>query len=688
MEFNYDVFFSYRHKPLDGVITQKTFNAIESYKLPKPIKAQGFQDVRRAFRDTEELPVSRILTDTIDKALHSTNCLIIVCSTDTPSSEWVDREVATFIEIGRADHIYPLLISGDPDISFPPSLKLVPDIADRVMDIRTDGNDVRKMMAKEETELLKVIAGITGCSLKELTREHKMRKVRRFAARAGAAAAVFAAVAAVSLGLMNRAQNYRDRAQTAEKASMSILQELTYGLPDKLTGVPGAYSKISDILRDNAGQINDIIMLSSDKESAGYEMAANYEKLATALTVLGGYDEASDYQSEAVRLYESLEATEKSAAALASAKNNLGRVLSVSGDFEGAAAAFDEAIRLQRETGSDNTVLIAQMLCNAGANAAESGNYEKALGFFEECTGMLAGQELKDYDMIAVSGEASYNYGVLLQRVGDYSAAAEQLRISLDRYGELCARTDSVQNRNLLAHAASSLAMCLTDEGEHDEAGPYYAQAIEISEQLAEDRENTDVVSSLAELYNNYGLSLNTQGKYSDADEYYRKAAELYDEIRRNSGSAFDTAVYAMARLNLGENGFKAGDYETSRADFEKGLEAFEPVCDELGSYYSSQYHAWKSYYELIHLRDFEAAVNSGITACELQGDNVLANMNLGYACLYAGYYEDCDYLLGAVAALGEGVADTIRNDIAAQEQSGLYSEHTAELLQSCGISF
>ena len=74
----YDVFLSYRHRPLDGVITQQTFNILESFRLPKTLKARGLQGVRRVFRDTEELPVSRILTQTIDAALRSTKCLVVV----------------------------------------------------------------------------------------------------------------------------------------------------------------------------------------------------------------------------------------------------------------------------------------------------------------------------------------------------------------------------------------------------------------------------------------------------------------------------------------------------------------------------------------------------------------------------------------------------------------------------------
>ena len=164
MTNRYDVFFSYRHKTLDSEITSKVFQWVEGYRLPASLKAQGYQDVQRAFRDAEELPVSRILTDTIDDALRSAKALIVVCSQDTPFSEWVDREVEMFIELGREEQIYPLLINGDETSSVPPSLKKVPDIGERIMDIRVPGDQIREMMKKVPDELLKAVAGITGCN--------------------------------------------------------------------------------------------------------------------------------------------------------------------------------------------------------------------------------------------------------------------------------------------------------------------------------------------------------------------------------------------------------------------------------------------------------------------------------------------------------------------------------------------
>ena len=56
--------------------------------------------------------------------------------------------------------------------------------------------------------------------------------------------------------------------------------------------------------------------------------------------------------------------------------------------------------------------------------------------------------------------------------------------------------------------------------------------------------------------------------------------------------------------------------------------------------------------------------------------------MNLGYACLYCGYEEDCDRILGIIASLGSGQAETIRKDLQAQAAGGLQSDHTEAVLE------
>lgn len=686
MSFDYDVFFSYRHRPLDGEITQKAFNALESYKLPRLLRKQGFEDIHRAFRDTEELPVSRILTETIDDALHSCNCLVVVCSTDTPSSEWIDREVSIFIEIGRAEHIYPLLISGDPEHSFPPSLKLVPDIEERIMDIRTEGNDVKKMMTKADTELLKVIAGITGCEHDDLLREHQLRRNRRIAARAGGAAAVLLAVTGISLCLMNMANNYRDEAAKREQASMRILSELTYSLPDHLTNVPGAYAKIADILRANTEDINSILRLSNNKGVAESEAAANYEKLATAGSVLGQYEDALASEEQAIDIYKDLVASGHSGStkALASAYNNRATILNAVGRYYDAEADFKAADILLLSSDESDDLMQTTIALNAGANYSDLGDTASASEQYEKALLLLDGLEGSE-EVIETSARVNYNYGVLLCRTGNYKKAEMRLQEACVLYSQLRDYTDSLQNRSSQVQAVSALALCLTDEGRFDEAGNYYGQAITVAEALASDDDNTDALLMLAGLYNNRGLCYNIQGKYDLADGYFQNAADIYQKVSERTGAPSDAAVYGNSLLNIGENAFKLGSYEYSRGKFEEGLIVYRDACPSLGGYDNALYSAWLSYYELVCIRDYQAALDAALNAYQLQPDNVLVNMNLAYACLYCGYYDDADTLFTMIASLGDGQAETLIGDLNAQQRAGLYSPHAEEVLRLLG---
>ena len=689
-QFSYDIFLSYRHKPLDETITRRVFNALESYSLPKTLHDRGCPDIQRVFRDTEELAVREILTETIDEALLSTNCLVVVCSTDTPSSEWVDREVNMFIRMGRAERIYPLLISGDPERSFPPSLKLVPDVMNRLMDARSKDNDPSAIMARAETALLKVVADIAGCDDDELLREHVLRRNRRSAARTLTALGILAAIVGISMGLMRMASNYRDTARVREEASMRILNELTYSLPDHLTNVPGAYSRIEHILRRNTEDLNAIARLSENREAAEFEAAANYEKLAAAERVLGAYGEAIASEDEAIRIFKELseEKFVNSGRALASAYNNRGSILNAAGRYEEASADYEKAIGLLTEAGyslimpeAGDALLLGNVYFNAGANAVNLGDHALAKEYFDASLSVL-GQMEEEPESVGALAKVNYNYGVLLYREGNYAAAEEKLSAACRLFEALRERTDSLQNRSDHVRAGSLLAACLSDRGRFEEADEYYSQAVAAAEELAQDEDNVEFRRLLAEVYNNWGLCYSTRGDWASADRYYGLAADVCRQMMEKTGSAADTAQYALALLNIGENAFKAGEYERSRAMFEAGLERYGAVCESLGTYDTAQFYAWQSYYRLIHERDAEAALSDGLTAWQMQPDSVLVELNLAYACLYCGYYEDADELFMQVASLGSGQAEAIRRDLEAQKRAGLESEHTEVVLE------
>ena len=223
----------------------------------------------------------------------------------------------------------------------------------------------------------------------------------------------------------------------------------------------------------------------------------------------------------------------------------------------------------------------------------------------------------------------------------------------------------------------------MSDLGRFEDADYYYAQAAELAEELARDDDNMEFQLLLANICNNRGTCFNTRGDYLSADVYFAQASEVYRRIMERTGSASDTAYFALSLLNTGENAFKAGQYERSRGYFESGLDYYAGVCESLGTYDTAQYYAWLSYYDLIHLRDYDAALDDALIGREYQPDGVLVNMNLAYACLYAGYYEDALDLFIRIASLGEGQAEMIRLDLEAQERAGLHSGHAEEIIET-----
>ena len=465
---------------------------------------------------------------------------------------------------------------------------------------------------------------------------------------------------------------------------MRILNELTYSLPDHLTNVPGAYAKIAGILRRNTEDLNAIARLSDNRQAAEFEVAANYEKLASAGGVLGAYEEALISEETAIGLFGTLadEDYEGSRAALASAYNNRGGILNSAGRYSEAAGDYSLAIELTEALEEPDTLTLGRMYYNAGANAVSYGDVSRAAELFEKSLDLLGSAERTPVNIESMANAYS-NYGVLLYREADYTAAAEKLSNACDLIETLNEVSDSLQNRSSYTRALTTLATCMSDLGRFEDADYYYAQAAELAEELARDDDNMEFQLLLANICNNRGTCFNTRGDYLSADVYFAQASEVYRRIMERTGSASDTAYFALSLLNTGENAFKAGQYERSRGFFESGLDYYAGVCESLGTYDTAQYYAWLSYYDLIHLRDYDAALDDALIGREYQPDGVLVNMNLAYACLYAGYYEDALDLFIRIASLGEGQAEMIRLDLEAQERAGLHSGHAEEIIET-----
>ncbi len=201
----YNAFISYRHSLEDNKIAKEVQTQLERFHIPHKIrKLTGKKRIERIFRDKEELPITSDLNEDIDYALGHSDYLIVLCSTHTSESIWVQKEIETFLINHTKKEILTVLVDGEPE-------DVIPEILthDTVTRTLNDGSEITyeevieplscdyrlpiKQARKEE--LPRIAATIIGCSYDELMRRRRQYRIRR-------AAIVTAVAAAVSIGVM------------------------------------------------------------------------------------------------------------------------------------------------------------------------------------------------------------------------------------------------------------------------------------------------------------------------------------------------------------------------------------------------------------------------------------------------------------------------------------------------------
>lgn len=121
--FEYDAFISYRHVASDRKWAEWLIDAFERYRVPKSLQHKGCPPrLRKVFRDEDEDSASADLRDEIKRALRASRFLIVVCSPASSQSQWAQREIELFNELGRGSHVLALLTDGEPRTAFPPAL--------------------------------------------------------------------------------------------------------------------------------------------------------------------------------------------------------------------------------------------------------------------------------------------------------------------------------------------------------------------------------------------------------------------------------------------------------------------------------------------------------------------------------------------------------------------------------------
>jgi WD40 repeat protein len=240
-EYLYDVFISYRHVEPDRRWAKWLHSALETYRVPTKLRKQHTLPARlkRVFRDEDELPASPDLNKVIEKALHASRFLIVVCSPRTPESEWVNKEVVRFREMGRDDRILALLIEAEPGQSFPRALReirrklvdatgsarvAIEEIEPLAADVRSSRTDESPRFFKRMARL-RLLACILGVPFDDLRQRDQERRMRRLIVTATAASIITIAFALLSVFAVLQREKAQHAGIVADKQTALAAQK-------------------------------------------------------------------------------------------------------------------------------------------------------------------------------------------------------------------------------------------------------------------------------------------------------------------------------------------------------------------------------------------------------------------------------------------------------------------------------
>jgi len=320
----YRAFLSYSHR--DAKWADWLHKALETYRPPKTLigttTALGPVPKRLIpiFRDREELASATELGAVINAALEDSACQIVICSPDAAKSRWVNAEILAFKRLARADRIFPLIVSGEPNASavagreaeecFPPALRfhLGPD--GELSDARTEpvAADARPGKDGKNRAKLKLVAAVLGVGFDILRRREQQRRARQlFIAACAATCGMVLTSGLATYALIQRSIAQKQTAR-AEKEADAARQTTNF-----LIGL----FRLADPSEARGNTVTAREMLDKAAVSVDAELAKQpaiqvpvLQTLGTVYTGLGLYREAQPLLNRSLAMARGLPDTE------------------------------------------------------------------------------------------------------------------------------------------------------------------------------------------------------------------------------------------------------------------------------------------------------------------------------------------------------------------------------------------
>ena len=254
-EYKYNAFISYRHADLDKFVAENLHKLIETYKMPEAVVEKyniTDNNVRRIFRDQEELPLCTNLEDPIIDSLKRSEFLIVICSPRIKESLWCRKEIENFIKFHGRNNVLCVLIEGEPADSFPEEVmrhkekvktksgKLVTKTIHSeplAMDVR--GANKKEVYRKMKSEIVRIMAPLYKLDYDDIKRRHEERELKRknrifkIAAIASLIFAIYSFALFSRIYISSKQLKYDQSLNVAKEARELLLKDNRVGAVEK-----------------------------------------------------------------------------------------------------------------------------------------------------------------------------------------------------------------------------------------------------------------------------------------------------------------------------------------------------------------------------------------------------------------------------------------------------------------------
>jgi tetratricopeptide (TPR) repeat protein len=563
----YRAFISYSHA--DTNWAKWLHRALEGFTIDKDLvgreTATGAipKALRPVFRDRDDFTAGHTLSDQTLAALDASHALIVICSSESAKSRYVNEEVRLFKSRHPERPVIPLIVGGKPGDAeqecFAPALKFKLDADGQITDepVELLAADAREEGDGKSLALAKVVAGLLGVSSDDIFRRaqrERRRRQQRWIAGLSVVALMLAGLAVWAEINRREAVAQRQEAERNFEVAKQGANSLVFDIAQALRDQQGMRTETVRRILGTAEQVIDKLVAKSNGNPGLLNIQVGMlDEIAKTYAVQGDTAKWDEAAQKGLAIVERLAHADP---ADAQWQRNLFLSYHRIGDVRLAEGNLAEALKFYR----DGLAIVDRLVKSDPSNALWQSDLAlcyQDVGDVLQAQGDLAGA-LKSYrDGLAIrerlakaepssaslQSELSFSYdriGDVLEAQGDLAGALKSYRDGLAVIERLT-ETDpgNAGWRRDLSVIHNEVGRMLQAQGKLDEALQSYKDGLTIIDALARsDSNNAFWQRDLAISYNKLGDVLQAQGDLAGALKSYRDSLTIWERLAKADPAA------------------------------------------------------------------------------------------------------------------------------------------------------